>query len=479
MKDKTTSLFSDYVAGKMGRRELIERFGKLGLGAAAAGVLLNRMQSQALAAGWDWQKFKGKSIKLLLNKHPYTDAMLANLDHFKEVSGLNITYDVFPEDVYFDKVTTALSSKSSAYDVFMSGAYQTWQYGPAGWLADLNEFIKDPAVTSPDFNVGDILPGLLASDAWSGVPGEPLGGPGAKQWALPWGFELNSVAYNKRMFKQAGIEPPTNLPDMIEKAQKVQKDVKGIYGIGARGSRSWATIHPGYLSGLTNYGGVDFKVVNGKLKAAMNSPEAKAFTKLWIEMLQKAGPHNWTNYTWYEVGNDLGAGASAMIFDADILGFFQQTDAKEKGNIGFQAFAANPARKDPTPNVWIWSLAMSAFSANKAAAWMFMQWAASTEQCTFGATKAKQVDPVRQSVWGNKEFQERLNASYPGYLEQYQASAAGSKIYFTPQPLFFNLTTEWAATLQKIYGNEVSVDEGLDKLAESVQGQLRDAGITD
>jgi hypothetical protein len=33
--------------------------------------------------------------------------------------------------------------------------------------------------------------------------------------------------------------------------------------------------------------------------------------------------------------------------------------------------------------------------------------------------------------------------------------------------------------LQKIYGNEVSVDEGLDKLAESVQGQLRDAGITD
>jgi len=479
MKDKTTSLFSDYVAGKMGRRELIERFGKLGLGAAAAGVLLNRMQSQALAAGWDWQKFKGKSIKLLLNKHPYTDAMLANLDHFKEVSGLNITYDVFPEDVYFDKVTTALSSKSSAYDVFMSGAYQTWQYGPAGWLADLNEFIKDPAATSPAFNVKDILPGLLSSDSWSGVPGEPLGGPTAKQWALPLGFELNSISYNTRMFKQAGIEPPTNLPDLIEKAVKVQTDVKGIYGIGARGSRSWATIHPGYLSGLVSYGGTDFTVQNGKLKAAMNSPQAKAFTKLWIEMLQKAGPKNWTNYTWYEVGNDLGAGASAMIFDADILGFFQQTDAKEKGNLSFHGFAANPEKKDPTPNVWIWSLAMSAFSANKAAAWLFMQWALSAEQCAFGATKAKLVDPVRQSVWDNKEFQDRLKASYAGYLEQYQASAAGSKIYFTPQPLFFNLTTDWAAALQKMYSKEIPVDEGLDKLAENVQGQLRDAGITD
>ena len=28
----------------------------------------------------------------------------------------------------------------------------------------------------------------------------------------------------------------------------------------------------------------------------------------------------------------------------------------------------------------------------------------------------------------------------------------------TPQPLFFNLTTEWAASLQKMVANEVPVD---------------------
>jgi multiple sugar transport system substrate-binding protein len=122
---------------------------------------------------------------------------------------------------------------------------------------------------------------------------------------------------------------------------------------------------------------------------------------------------------------------------------------------------------------------MSAFSGNKPAAWLFLQWAAGAEQCTFGATKAELVNPVRQSVWDNKEFQDRLNGTWPGFLQQYQASAAGSKIYFTPQPLFFNLTTEWAAALQKMYSKEIPVDEGLDKLAENVQGQLRDAGITD
>jgi len=43
--------------------------------------------------------------------------------------------------------------------------------------------------------------------------------------------------------------------------------------------------------------------------------------------------------------------------------------------------------------------------------------------------------------------------------------------------LFFNLTTEWAASLQKMYAKEVPVDEGLDQLAERVMSQLKDAGI--
>ena len=477
MNDKSNNIFSDYVAGRMSRRELVTRAAKLGLGAAAAGMMLNQAMTQAMAANFDWQKYKGKAIKLLLNKHPYTDAMLMNIENFKKLTGLDVTYDVFPEDVYFDKVTTMLSSKSTSYDAFMTGAYQTWQYGPAGWLADLNEFIKDPAATSPDWNVADILPGLLHSDSWSGVPGEPLGGPNAKQWALPWGFEANSIAYNKRMFAEAKLDPPKNLPDLIEKAVKLQTDVKGIYGIGVRGSRSWATIHPGYLSGLTSYGGADFTLEGGKLKSAVNSPQCKAFTKLWVDMIQKAGPKNWTNYTWYEVGNDLGAGASAMIFDADILGFFQQEGTKEAGNIGYQAFAANPDKKEPTPNVWIWSLAINAASANKGAAWLLLQWAVAAQQCQFGATKAKLIDPVRQSAWDDAEFKTRLKDKYPGYLEQYTASAPGSKIYFTPQPLFFNLTTEWAASLQKMYAKEVGVDEGLDKLADSVMSQLKDAGI--
>lgn len=478
MYEKERDLLAAFVNKRLDRRELFRRMGQIGLGVTAAGYLLGEASSRAMAAGFDWQKYKGKTVTLLLNKHPYTDAMIADLDNFKSMTGMNVKYDVFPEDVYFDKVTAALSSKSGQYDAFMTGAYQTWQYGPAGWLVDLNEYIKDAELTQPEYNWEDVLPNLRASTAWSGVPGSELGGDGAKQWAIPWGFELNSVSYNKRIFDALKLEPPKNLEDMKEKAAKITKDAGGPYGIGVRGSRSWATIHPGYLSGFSNYGARDFNVEGGKLKAAMNSAQGKAFTKLWVEMIQESGPKNWSTYTWYQVGTDLGAGASGMIFDADILGYFMNGGGnKEAGNIAYSAFAANPEAKAPTPNVWIWSLAMNAFGKQKEAAWYFMQWASSVEHDLFGARKMDFVNPVRDSVWKDEAFRARIAKSYPGYLEQYEASAPGSKIYFTAQPLFFNLTTEWAASLQKMVAKEVAVDEGLDQLADSVNRQLKQAGL--
>src|ERR1700677_3975697 len=268
MHDKAKKFFAAFKAGKMSRRELMSGAAKLGVSAASANFMLNAAATQAIAADFDWMKFKGTKLHVLLNKHPYADAMIADLDNFKKMTGMEVTYDIFPEDVYFDKVTAALSSKSSQYDAFMTGAYMTWTYGPAGWIDDLNEYIKDPKKTNPQYNWEDVQPGLRSSTAWNGIPGGALGSPDAKQWCIPWGFELNSVAYNRKMYEKAGVKPANNLPEMIETVAKVQKDLGGPYGIGVRGSRSWATIHPGFLSGYSNYGQPDLTLTDGELKGA-------------------------------------------------------------------------------------------------------------------------------------------------------------------------------------------------------------------
>ena len=480
MYEREKDLIGAFLRGQIDRRGLIKGLGTMGVTAATAGTLLNLGQTRAMAQDFDWKAHEGKSLKLLLNQHPYTDAMIANLDAFKELTGINITYDVFPEDVYFERLTAALASGSTEYDAFMTGAYMTWTYGPAGWITDLNEWISDPAKTNPGYNWDDFLPGVRASCAWNGQPGGALGSDDAKQWCLPWGFELNNLAYNRNMFEKVGASVPTNLDELVETSAKLTADVgDGVYGIGVRGSRSWATIHPGFLSGYANFGQKDLNVSDdGKLSAAMNTAESRDFHTQWVDMIKNSGPRNWSTYTWYQVGTDLGAGASAMIYDADILGYFMNGgDNREAGNLAYAGFTANPEADAPTPNIWIWSLAMSAFSRDKDATWYFLQWASSAEHALFGATKMDFVNPVRQSVWDDEIFRQRLNDSYPGYVDAFDISAPGAKIQFTAQPLFFDLTTEWAAMLQRMVAGEVPVDEGLDQLVESVHRQLVEAGL--
>jgi multiple sugar transport system substrate-binding protein len=253
MYEKEKDLINGFLRGQVDRRGLIRGLGAMGVTAATAGTLLNLAQTRALAADFDWRQHEGKSIKLLLNQHPYADAMIANLQNFKDLTGMDVTYDVFPEDVYFERVTAALSTGSSEYDAFMTGAYMTWTYGPAGWITDLNEWINDPAKTNPHYAWDDMLPGVRASCAWNGVPGGELGSPDAKQWCLPWGFEQNNIAYNREMFDRVGAEVPTDLDELLEVAALLTREVgDGVYGIGVPGKRSWANNPTGIHSSDPN-----------------------------------------------------------------------------------------------------------------------------------------------------------------------------------------------------------------------------------
>jgi multiple sugar transport system substrate-binding protein len=242
MYEKETGLIDAFLRGSLSRRDLVKGLAALGTTTATAGLLMNMAQTKALAADFNWKKHSGKTVKLLLNKHPYADAMIANLENFKALTGIDVKYDVFPEDVYFDKVTAALSSSSSEYDAFMTGAYMTWTYGPAKWIEDLNQWIKDPAKTNPNYNWSDMLEGVRSSCAWNGVPGGALGSADAKQWCIPWGYEQNNLAYNSEMFKKAGLSVPKNLDELVSTAKAAKDKLGGpmvsACAAAARGQRS-------------------------------------------------------------------------------------------------------------------------------------------------------------------------------------------------------------------------------------------------
>ena len=106
---------------------------QLGLGAAAAFGLTSmpmapaRVGAQDTGAAdvtgpFDWKRHDGTTIRALLNEHPYTEALEADLQTFTELTGITVQYDKFPESNYFEKLTVDLQSGQPTYDVFMLGA---------------------------------------------------------------------------------------------------------------------------------------------------------------------------------------------------------------------------------------------------------------------------------------------------------------------------------------------------------------------
>ncbi len=427
---------------------------------------------------FDWRKYEGTTLRLLLNQHPYQQALVGELDKFTELTGIQTEYDVIPEQNYFDKVTIDLSAgDASTYDVFMTGAYMIWQYAPAGWMEPLEPYINDPAKTNPDYDFEDILPDLRNSEMWNLIPGRENLGVGS-QYALPWGFEANALMYRKDLLEELGLGVPKSLDELVTTAKALKDANPEMAGIAVRGSLNWATIHPGFMTMFSSYGCVDY---DDEMKPQMNSECAVEVTEKWAQMVRESGPEAWTTYTWYQCGSDFGAGKAAMLFDADILGYFQnQPGTAPEGVLGNIAWAPGPLGPDGSlrTNIWIWSLAMNAGSKHKDAAWYFLQWATGKDFLTTAAVDYTFVNPVRQSIWDNPDFQARL-AEQTDYYKTFQTvSANDMKIQFTPQPLFFETTTEWAGALQDIYAG-ADAQARLDELVENLTYMLEDAGILD
>ncbi len=404
--------------------------------------------ADAVTGGFDWKKASGQTINVLQTPHPYQQSFQPLLKEFTDLTGIQVRAQLVPEADYFTTLNTELQGRGGNYDAFMTGAYFIWTYGPPGWMEDLNPWLKNTSATNADYDFEDIYPGLRKATQWDFTTGDPIGTGG--QWAIPWGFETNVIAYNKPLFDKRGIKLPDTFDNLIDVANGLTDRGNGKYGIAFRGTKSWATIHPGYMTGYTRQGAQDYTSSGGKLTAAMDSDAAVTFTKKWADLAKSAGPANWTSYDYPDCTRDLGNGSAAMVWDADSATYPQNKPgaSAEAGHIAWYPGPAGPDGNYKT-NLWTWSLAMNAASKKKLAAWLFIQWATGKEAMNKAVKSGAFADPVRDSVFQGS-FKQTLG-SFPGYLETFEKVIPQTTIYFTPQQAFFQTTENWAGALQNIY----------------------------
>ncbi|MEA4897902.1 ABC transporter substrate-binding protein [Bacillota bacterium Meth-B3] len=405
----------------------------------------------------DWQAYSGTKLQVMFNQHNYQKAITdyGKMEEFEKLTGIDVEFSVTPEENYFDKLNIALSSKSGEPDVFMTGAYQVWEYASAGYMEPLENYISDPTKTEASYDFADFYPGVVGTLAWDCIAGHPVGS--GSQWALPMGYELNNIAYNKKYFDENNLKLPTTTSELLELSKGLQGwSGAGSYGIAVRGTRNWATIHPAYMTLFSTWGAKDFEIEDGRLVCKLDSEEAIAMTDYWVKLVVEGSSPQWATFTWYEAGAHLGAGVAGILYDATCNGYFQnypEGASAQAGNLawhpGVVPDGMGLTENDIKSNVWVWSMGMNVNSDNKGAAWLFLQYFTSPEFMLFSGTEGACADSPRVSVADSEAYVSVVGKS-TGYLEALAVLLPKATIQFTPQPYFFETTTEWAATLQDL-----------------------------
>lgn len=429
---------------------------------------------------FDWRNCAGESLLVLLNQHPYAEAIIQKMDEFESLTGIKVSFLMLPEEDYFPRLERSFTARSGKPDVFMTGAYQVWEYAANGQLAELDSYITNPLKTRINYSYRDFYPGISGSFRWSGKAGQPTGE--GTLWAVPIGFETNCLTYNREVLANYRLMPPKSLEEMTEVGAKLKEfGGEGTYGVTVRGANDWNSLHSGYMTAFVNYNAKDMEIENGRLVSRVNSPEAVKVTELWLKMIKEAGPPNWKDYTWYKASADLGARKAALMFDADILGYFVNVPGASSQS-GRLALAPPPMPRDAgnapiRANLWVWGLAMNSASERKDAAWLFIQFFTGREFQLYSVLQGRSINPPRRSVFEAPAFQAKM-ASMEDFSKTFSSLIEGTTIYFTPNPHFFEIARRWVATLHNIAdGRYPSVQAGMDDLKKWMDERLADVKV--
>ena len=425
----------------------------------------------------DWgapAKAAGGSITIHVAalSHPYINALRPYVPLFEKLSNINVVYDILPVEEFWTKTAADLQGGTGFYDLIQNGTEFEWAYSEAGWTADLNKFLDDPALTDLDwFDVKDFYPADWAAHAWNGKYGIGTYGKGTQN-AIPVNSEPLMLICNKKKLEAAGLSgPPKTWVEWAEYAAKMTGN--GEYGVVQRGARDYSLMY-GYAPGFFAYSERDLDE-NGK--PVYNCPACAEYTQLYGDTLRKYGPPGQTQIGWDMVVANMASGQVGCTIDD--MAFADTYENPEKSKVAGQMVYGNPPA-GPTGKiripVWYWAWSINSKAVHPNAAWLFLQWATSKPVMKVVSAEQHAMIPVRKSTWEGEGIM-AITKDWGNYREAVDASRQYWGNFYTVHPGMVAITGPWVIAVQQTVQGDKTAQEALDAAVIESEKILKDAGF--
>jgi multiple sugar transport system substrate-binding protein len=290
-------------------------------------------------------------------------ALAPRLDEFTELTGIEVEMEAFPLDTFRQRLQTEMQAGSTDVDVFMTAPLQEGErLSRAGWYDDLQQYIDNPAMTSPDYDFDDFGEEIIEGHVFDG-----------ELTSIPTDLEVDMLYYRTDIFDEHGVDVPTTLEELEAVAAQID-DPDGVRAYTNRGRTAAAVTK---LSTFLYNFGADFVDENGQ--AAFNTPEGIEAFDYYGRMIRDYGPPGAVNNSWEEVMALFQQGEVAMYVEASahMQWLVDPDESRVAENVGAAPVPAGLGGE--WQSCFGWSLGINSNTEKKGPAWYFIQWATSPD----------------------------------------------------------------------------------------------------
>ncbi|GGJ10993.1 maltose ABC transporter substrate-binding protein [Halobellus salinus] len=408
------------------------------------------------SADIEWQQFEGDQINIGAVSHPWVDAIKPAIPVFEELTGIDVVWNILPENQFRTKRQTDVSTGSGQFDVFFMDQVVN-QFRNEDWLQPLDPYINDGSMFDESwYDMDD----LFESSIW-----QAHGGGYSDTWTgMPITVEVQTQYYRQDLYDKHGLEVPETWQHHRENAKVIHEEESDIVGTAGRGLKGYG-MNIYILNTLLrqegstlwtefpNDSGLD---TQGVIKAA----------EYYTSLLQDYGPQGASSQAWSDVQTTMQEGRTGhIVADANLFWGGLTSDESSVQDTVRITKVPKPEGGELNPNAFNWQISTSQAASNSEQAFLFMVWATSEPTNTWMHTENGAVFSVRQSVWENDDFISQVGEDFAQVsLESLQVSS--------PDP-FDRRYPEWgqrySEELQRAIAGQKSAEEAMTDAAAAAE----------
>lgn len=319
--------------------------------------------STGSSSTFDWRRFQGTTLRVLLGRSHWQQVIVKYLPEFQELTGIKLEVEVLSQEDLWNRLESDLKAPGRV-DVFsLVPGVEGVRYARARSIQPIDAFLADHTLTAPEYRWEDFLPKFRSAME---VEGAVLGPPVM--------VEHLALLYRKDLFTQHQIVPPRTLDELGAAARLLHKKPMGPQGVAgvALVSRGQGVHATGLYAGLLHAMGGRW--LDERRQPTIAGPQSLAALEWMGRIFGQFAPPNVSTFGWQEASALFLRGGAAMYIEgSSIYPLTEDGTSRLARQVGYALFPRGPL--GPATTVAARGLAIGKRSRHPEAAWFFLQWA--------------------------------------------------------------------------------------------------------